>query len=126
MHVLVVDDDDAMTNLVADVLNEEGIRVAVASSLAAALSAVATAAPSLVLLDHCLPDGGGLANVSALKSAVPQPPAVLLFTAGQVDRSLLEASGADGYIGKPFELTTLIQEVSRWLSPSGAPTLAPQ
>ncbi|HBY93199.1 MAG TPA: response regulator [Chloroflexi bacterium] len=115
MHVLVVDDDLALANLVSDVLSDEGLQVETVTSVEAARTAVATQRPVLVLLDQRLPDGGGLANVRMLKEVAPQPLVVLLFTAGQLTQADLEAAGADGYIAKPFDLSALVEEVLRWL-----------
>lgn len=115
MHVLIVDDDLALADLVAEVLGEEGIEVDAVTSVEAALSTVGTAPPALVLLDQRLPDGGGLANVRALKEAAEKSPVVLLFTAGRLTEVDLEAAGADGCISKPFDLSALVEEVWRWL-----------
>lgn len=118
MHVLVVEDDCALAALMADVLGEENIQVTVVTSIEGALSAMATNPPALVLLDEHLPDGGGLENIQALKAAASRPPPIVLFTADRLNRSEIEDAGADGYIAKPFELDTLVQEISRWLRTS--------
>lgn len=115
MRVLVVDDDPALVDLVADVLDAEGLQVEMAPSVGAAQEMVATNRPALVLLDQNLPDGCGLASVGLLKELAPRPPVVLLFTAGRLDQTELQAAGADGFIAKPFELSTLVKEVQRWL-----------
>ena len=59
-QVLVVEDQAATSNLIAEVLREEGYEVQVVDSLAKARTSISRGLPELLLLDRNLPDGDGL------------------------------------------------------------------
>jgi len=111
-RVLVVDDEQSITQLVSTVLRYEGFEVETASDGRAAVQAARTFRPDLVVLDVMLPDLDGfevyrrLANGS---SAVP----VLFLTArdSTEDRVHGLTLGADDYVGKPFSLEELVARV---------------
>jgi two-component system OmpR family response regulator len=110
--VLVVDDEESITQLVSTVLRYEGFEVETASDGRAAVQSARTFRPDLVVLDVMLPDLDGfevyrrLANGS---SAVP----VLFLTArdSTEDRVHGLTLGADDYVGKPFSLEELVARV---------------
>ncbi len=110
--VLVVDDDAAIRDTVAEVLRSEGYAVNTAVNGAEALAAVDVAPPRLVLLDMRMPvlDGWGFVlglNERGLRLRV------LVLTATQDARRWAEEIGADGYIAKPFDLDDLFSAVER-------------
>ena len=110
--ILVVDDDDAIRQTVAEILEIEGYRVAAAANGQEALERVGEVKPSLVLLDMRMPimDGWGFAR-ELRQRGIKLP--ILVMTAAQNARSLAEEIGADGYVAKPFDLDDLLGKVER-------------
>ena len=105
--ILVVDDDESILRVVAEILDFEGYPVKTAADGAAALRAVEQARPSLVLLDMRMPvvDGWGFAQ--RLRERGVQLP-IVVMTAAQDARRWAEEIGAAGYLAKPFELPELL------------------
>jgi urea transport system substrate-binding protein len=116
--ILVVDDDESILRVVAEILDFEGYPVKTAADGAAALRAVEQARPSLVLLDMRMPvvDGWGFAQ--RLRERGVQLP-IVVMTAAQDARRWAEEIGAAGYLAKPFELPELLDVVER-LRPGAA------
>ncbi|MBP6668504.1 MAG: response regulator [Gemmatimonadales bacterium] len=111
LRILVVDDDPDYARLVTTLLEQAGHgRAPVATSIAQAMALAPEA--DLVLLDHQLPDGQGLAALPALR-AVASRPAVVLVTA-HGDEALAAAAlraGADDYLIKDPSLPALLPQV---------------
>ena len=111
-RVLVVDDEESITQLVSTVLRYEGFQVETAADGRAAVHLARTFQPDIVVLDVMLPDLDGfevyrrLANGSA-------PVPVLFLTArdSTEDRVHGLTLGADDYVGKPFSLEELVARV---------------
>jgi CheY-like chemotaxis protein len=108
----VVDDDQAVRDAVLMILLLEGYPVREATNGAEALSIIEGQPPSLVLLDMQMPVLDGWGFVQALKSRHLDPP-VVVMTAGRSARTAAEEIGADGYVGKPFEIDDLLDTVQR-------------
>ncbi len=110
--VLVVDDDEAILEIVTTILEAEGYPVQTATNGAEALALVERARPSLVLLDMRMPvlDGWGFAR--ELRARGVQLP-ILVMTAAQDARRWADEIGADGYLAKPFDLLHLLDAVQR-------------
>jgi DNA-binding response OmpR family regulator len=114
--VLVVEDDPAMREGLRDNLEAEGYRVALAGSAAEAQEAVASADPSLILLDWMLPDGDGVSLCRQLRAQGFERPIVMLTARGQeIDKVLGLEMGADDYVVKPFGLLELLARVKAHL-----------
>jgi putative two-component system response regulator len=106
-HVLVVDDNPAVSGLLRRVLQAEGYEVAVAEDGGEALRQVRLRTPDLVLLDLDLPSLSGEEICRRLKSdprtrLIP----VVIITARDEFRTRIEAweNGADDFLTKPFHL----------------------
>jgi two-component system, OmpR family, response regulator len=67
-HILAVEDDEQVQELLSDYLSHEGFRVTIAATGAAMMAALAAEPPDLILLDLRLPDGDGLALVRQLRN----------------------------------------------------------
>ena len=110
--ILVVDDEESITQLVATALRYEGFTVETAESGRAALAATAARRPDLVILDVMLPDLDGF-EIQRRLAASGEPVPVVYLTARDrtEDRVHGLTLGADDYVGKPFSLEELVARV---------------
>jgi two-component system phosphate regulon response regulator PhoB len=121
-HVLVVDDDPVIADLVAFRLGRLGVTVAVESDGEAGLAAARQIRPDLVVLDWMMPRMTGLEVCAALRSdgdpELARTP-VLLLTAKAQEPDLERgfAAGATDFVAKPFSTRELISRVTAALPP---------
>jgi len=121
-HVLVVDDDPVIADLVAFRLGRLGVDISVESDGEAGLAAARELRPDLVVLDWMMPRMNGLEVCSALR-ADPDPDLartpVLLLTAKAQEPDLERgfAAGATDFVAKPFSTRELISRVTAALPP---------
>ncbi|MCA1798843.1 MAG: phosphate regulon transcriptional regulator PhoB [Xanthomonadaceae bacterium] len=125
-HLLLVEDERAIREMLAFSLQRAGFSVQAAEDVAAARRAVADRTPDLVILDWMLPDVSGIEYARSLKrdEATREIPIIMLTARGEEDDKVrgFEA-GADDYITKPFsprELVARIGAVLRRTAPGGA------
>lgn len=110
INILIVDDDAAHSDLVAEFLRHEGYKVSWESNAEKGLKAIAIRSPDLVLLDWRLPDREGPQVLEVLRR---QPDTkdmpVIMLTNMKTTRSKVEGleTGADDYVTKPCELPEL-------------------
>jgi DNA-binding response OmpR family regulator len=109
--IFVVDDECAITDLVSDVLSEEGYQVRVCHDGASALLGIQTDAPDLVLLDIGLPVMTGDVVLRELRATGFDWLPIIITTAGTNPERYL-ADGATAILKKPFTLDRLIELVS--------------
>jgi two-component system, OmpR family, lantibiotic biosynthesis response regulator NisR/SpaR len=110
-RVLVVDDEDGILAFVRDALEDEGYEVLTAPSGEEAVRIVRRKRPDLILLDVQLPGADGWEVLNQLRAAAgPQAP-VVVMTAGYNDQDHALSTGAQGYLGKPFDVEDLISTV---------------
>ena len=115
-HILVVDDEPAITELLATALRYMGYQVTVAATGFAALDAAATAAPDLVVLDVMLPDIDGFEVCRRLRAARDFVPVIFLSARdSEDDRVTGFVRGGDDYVTKPFSLEELTLRIGALL-----------
>ena len=120
--VLIIEDDPALSDLLRQVLEDEGHRAIVASTLADAERAARTEPVELVLADLIEFDlRSGPGSVRALQSVAGGLP-VLLCTGQPEGPKLADMPGLAGVLGKPFDLDELLSCVDRALSGAGRHT----
>ena len=107
-RILVVDDDASIRTFVEHALGDAGYDVALAANGEQALADVAAAAPHLILLDVRMPGVDGWQVLDALRSAAGDQTPVVVMTAEYTGQEQALASGAQGYLAKPFELDDLL------------------
>lgn len=114
-HVLVIDDDPLILDLVRILLEDEGHDVTVLASGEHAVAQAQKLRPDLVLLDIVMRPSHGMEVLSALRAALPTVPVVLLSGAmSQVDNmaTIARALGAHDFIEKPFDAQRLLAVVN--------------
>lgn len=113
-HILIVDDEHDLVELVGYNLRKAGFEVAVAFNGREALHCIDRRLPDLVLLDVMLPELSGTEVASRLRSN-PQTSAIpiIMITAKgeEVDQVVGLTAGADDYIAKPFSMKILIARI---------------
>jgi len=114
--LLVVEDDDAISEPLVRALVREGHEVAHAASGEAALAEIDADDPDLVVLDVGLPGIDGIEVCRRVAERRPRP-AILMLTArsSELDEVLGLDAGADDYLTKPFTLSVLTARVSALL-----------
>ena len=123
-RVLVVDDERAITDLVAMALKYEGFSVQTAATAKQARHAVMDFRPDLMILDVGLPDDDGFTLVQRLISDGIKVPVIFLTARDATEEKVHGLTiGGDDYVTKPFsieELVARIRVVLRRHNPEGA------
>ena len=115
-HILVVDDDPRITDLLRRILAYEGYSVAIAASGSEALDRSLERPPDLVVLDIMLPGLDGLEVAQRLRAAGDNVPILMLTARDTVaDRVKGLETGADDYLVKPFAPEELVARVKALL-----------
>ncbi|MDE0172095.1 MAG: response regulator transcription factor [Defluviicoccus sp.] len=122
-HILVVDDDDRLRDLLKQYLSGNGYRVTAAGDAADARARLRSMAFDLIVLDVMMPGEDGLALTASLKQVSETP--ILLLTARNEPEDRIDGleRGADDYLAKPFEPRELVLRISNLLrrAPRAAP-----
>ena len=115
-HVLVVDDDDGIRNLVKQYLNENNFLVTTAISAEDAVQKINLIKFDLIVLDIMMPGKNGLEFTIENKQKI-NTPIILLTAKGEASERVegLEV-GADDYLPKPFEPKELILRIKNILN----------
>jgi two-component system phosphate regulon response regulator OmpR len=121
-HVLVVDDDQKIRELLGRYLAEHGFRVTTAADAASARAGMRGLAFDVVLLDVMMPGENGLDLARDLKATRPVP--ICMLTARSDPEQRIEGleAGVDDYIPKPFEPRELLLRLRNILRRAAGPT----
>jgi len=102
-HILVVDDDDRLRDLLKRYLTREGHDVTTARDAASARRFLETMAFDLIVLDVMMPGEDGLSLLSGIRPLI-KTPVIMLTARGQPEERIDGLKrGADDYLPKPFE-----------------------
>ena len=115
-HVLVVDDDAEIRNLLREYLEKNGLRVTLAADGRQMWRALDHASPDIVVLDLMLPGDDGLTLCRNLRARSSLPVIMLTARGEETDRIIGLEMGADDYLAKPFnprELLARLKSVLR-------------
>jgi len=107
-HILIIDDDIHINNMLDDILQQEGYRVSHAYSGTEALLFMSKSKPNLILLDLMLP---GLSGEEILPQIKNIPVIVMSAKVDVQDKVSLLLNGAVDYITKPFEIDELLARI---------------
>jgi two-component system phosphate regulon response regulator PhoB len=113
-HLLIVEDEPALIELLRYNFDKEGFRVTTAGDGEAALVAVAEGRPDLMILDWMLPKVSGIEVCRRLRGRAEtrNVPIIMLTARGEEsDRIRGLDTGADDYMTKPFSMTELIARI---------------
>lgn len=113
-HILVVEDEDALSTLLQYNLEKEGYQVSVAGDGEEALMLAEESTPDLVLVDWMLPKISGIEVCRRLRnrSETRNVPIIMLTARGEeADRIRGLDTGADDYVVKPFSMTELFARI---------------
>jgi two-component system response regulator AtoC len=115
--ILVVDDEPAVRDNLAEALAERGHTVSAAASAEEARRHVNRSRPDLLLLDRKLPDGDGVELLAELRRSGLHSPAIIITAHGTIANAVeaLRQSAYD-YVAKPFALEEVLDKVERALS----------
>jgi two-component system phosphate regulon response regulator OmpR len=114
-HILVVDDDTRLRELLQKYLSDNGFRITTARDAVEARAKLRGLTFDLIVLDVMMPGENGLELTAALKAVNPVP--ILLLTAmGEGDDRIAGLEhGADEYLTKPFEPRELVLRIANLL-----------
>lgn len=110
-HVLTVDDDPAIRELIAGYLIENDLRVTTASNGAEMMTALAEHAIDLVILDLRMPGEDGMHLARSLRSRSSLPIIIVSGKLDEADRVMALELGADDYLTKPFSPRELLARI---------------
>src|SRR6476661_8199980 len=108
--VLLVDDDEKVRELVRVNLEFEGYTVREAGSAEECLTAIEEAKPDLVLLDVMMPQTDGWEMLRKIQEQYGAGAIPVVMFSGKVDLDQAATSGAQGFVGKPFDMRQLIEQ----------------
>ncbi len=115
-HILVVDDDRRIRELLRSFLSQSGYLVSVASDAAEARKRIDGMVFDLMVLDVMMPGESGLSLAADLRTDRPETPILMLSALSDTeDRIRGLASGSDDYLAKPFEPRELLLRIQNLL-----------
>jgi DNA-binding response OmpR family regulator len=121
--ILIVDDSMTVRMDLRETFESADFSVTVCETIAAARSALAQTTFSLVVLDVMLPDGDGVDFLREIKSATGSPavPVMLLSDCAEVRHRVRGLqTGADDYVGKPYDAVYLLRRARQLLGQTGS------
>src|SRR5688572_25200070 len=110
-HILLVEDDAGVGEMLCDVLASEGYRATLATTGADARAVLEGARADLIILDLRLPDTDGLVLCADLHSRAQVPIIIVSATSEKRDAILAFKLGADDFVAKPFDVDHLLARV---------------
>lgn len=111
LKILVVDDEEDISDLIKFNLEEEGFQVSICHNGLEVLAKLEKSLPNLIILDVMLPGIGGLDLCKRIKEKYQVPIIMATAKTGETDAVLGLELGADDYVRKPFSPRELIARV---------------
>lgn len=123
-HILVVEDEKKIADVLRDYLNKEGFKVSLLSRGDEVIEKMKSMEPALILLDLMLPGIDGITVCREIRKFSDIPIIMVTAKVEEIDRLIGLEMGADDYICKPFsprEVVARVKAVLRRARPSDAP-----
>jgi two-component system phosphate regulon response regulator OmpR len=119
-RILMIDDDEALAEMVSEYLAGAGFEVTARATAAAGLARLEAEEFDALLLDVMLPDGDGFEICRRLRASSDVPILMLTARGGDMDRIVGLELGADDYLPKPFNPRELLARLRAVLRRRGA------
>jgi two-component system, cell cycle response regulator DivK len=117
-RVLYIEDDPNNRLLVRRILLAEGIAVDEATNARDGINMAAANPPDLILMDISMPDMDGLTATGRIRQ-IPEiahlPIVALTANAMTGDREMILKAGCDGYISKPINIDSFVQDIMQYI-----------
>ncbi len=116
--ILIVEDSEDIRSMLVELLEDEGYHTAVATNGQEGLDSAQHLQPALILMDLSLPGMDGWETVRRLRrlpSFKSTPIIALTAHASEMDKQRALAAGCSAYISKPFDMETLLEQLSLFL-----------
>jgi two-component system cell cycle response regulator DivK len=117
-RILYIDDDFANRLLVKRILAASGFEIDEADNARDGISMAESNPPDLILMDIAMPDMNGLEATNRIRS-IPAISnlTIIALTANAMhgDREMILEAGCDGYISKPIEVDTFVEQLQQYL-----------
>ena len=110
-HILIVEDDHSVRNLIATTLKVSGYSYSTAANAATAINMSLSDKPDLILLDLGLPDRDGMEVIRSIRSWSTMPIIVISARGDEADKIHALDAGADDYLTKPFSTDELLARI---------------
>lgn len=110
-HILIVDDDRDIRDLLSEYLQKQGYRTTVAADGRTMRAVLARQEPTLIVLDLMLPGEDGLTLCREVRAHSDVPIIMLTARGEEVDRIVGLEMGADDYLSKPFSPRELVARI---------------
>jgi len=123
-RVLLIEDEESISEPLAAALEREGFAATVAGTVADGVESFRTKNPELVLLDVMLPDGDGRDVLRQIRATSRVPVDMLTARGQEMDKVIGLELGADDYVVKPFSAAELIARIRAVLRRTAAPAPA--
>ncbi|WP_223787292.1 sigma-54-dependent transcriptional regulator [Marinicella meishanensis] len=117
-HILIVDDEPDIRNLISEILTDEGYQVSTAEGGQDANKQLEDLAPDLVLLDIWMPDIDGISLLKSWNRNANMPFSVVMMSGHGTIETAIEATkmGARDFVEKPISLAKLLQTIEQTLA----------
>lgn len=117
-RILYIEDDANNRMLVKRILMASGMAVDEADNATTGIAMAVANPPDLILMDISMPDKDGLTatqEIRQLPEIASIPIVALTANVMQVDRERTLNAGCDGYIGKPIDVDTFVDQILQYL-----------
>lgn len=117
-HILIVDDEPDIRNLISEILIDEGYKVTTADSGNSALAVLNEISPDLILLDIWMPDLDGISLLKSWNESNALDFSVVMMSGHGTIETAIEATkmGAKDFIEKPISMAKLLQTIEQVLA----------
>jgi two-component system, OmpR family, response regulator len=112
IEVLIIEDETGLCTLISEILRSKQIHSESVNTLHQAEAILKSFIPSLILLDHLLPDGQGLSFIPYLREKCPHAQIFIMTAYDQEQlRETAISKGVAGFLNKPFKIQDLVSAI---------------